>query len=217
MAIESVIFDFNGTLCRDMHLHDIAWDLFLEAHGIRLTDPEKEILIHGKNNRTILTAVGLGHYPEDKIRAFGLEKEAIYRKLLVEHQIPLVEGAIHFFEFLQANEIPFTLATSSGMENVSFYFEYYRLNRYFELGRVVYDDGTLPGKPAPDLFIRAAEILQIPPGKTLVFEDSTAGFEAARRFAAGKIIAVLAPGKEPPEKDIIAIHDFTQVDPGLFR
>ena len=47
MAIKGVIFDFNGTLFFDTHLHNQAWDIFLKKHSFVLTDEEKNLKIHG--------------------------------------------------------------------------------------------------------------------------------------------------------------------------
>ena len=82
---------------------------------------------------------------------------------------------------------------------------------------MIYNDGTIPGKPAPDFYLRAAEILSLPPGECLVFEDGESGFLAAHAAGVGKIVGIT--GSIPNEKILslpgvsAAIPDFK----GAFR
>ena len=54
----------------------------------------------------------------------------------------------------------------------------------------MYSDGTIPGKPAPDIFIIAAEKIGLKPQDCLVVEDAIAGINSAKNAGIGKIIAI---------------------------
>ena len=216
MSLAAAIFDFNGTLCPDNHLHDRAWDLFLSHHGIYLTEEEKKRKIHGKNNRNILRAVGLGDREDSVLDAFGLEKESLYRALLVESGLNLTPGAIELFDFLQTSGVPFSIATSAGIENVRFYLDHFNLSRYFDISDIVYDDGIIPGKPDPALFHLAASRLGFPAERIAIFEDSPAGLEAARRFGAGRIFLVDVAGRSVSGPDYTLIRQFGDLDKSIF-
>ena len=54
----------------------------------------------------------------------------------------------------------------------------------------VYDDGTIPGKPEPEIYIRAADKIGIPINECMVFEDAESGIFSAHRAGAYKIIWV---------------------------
>jgi HAD superfamily hydrolase (TIGR01509 family) len=190
MAIKGVIFDFNGTLFWDTPFHNTAWDRFLENHQIELTDQEKNERIHGKNNRDIFTGLFNRPIEPDELERFIDEKEQLYRDICVKEQQPLADGAIELFEFLKENQIRYTIATASGPENVHFFFEQFKLHKWFDFEQVVYDDGTLRGKPNPDFFLKAMEKLNLQPAECLIFEDSIAGIQAAENAGAGKIIIV---------------------------
>ena len=54
-----------------------------------------------------------------------------------------------------------TIATMSEWDNVEFYIKEFNLGKWFDLDKIVYSDGTIPGKPAPDIFMIAAEKLDL--------------------------------------------------------
>lgn len=55
---------------------------------------------------------------------------------------------------------------------------------------VVYDDGTLPGKPAPDIYLRAAEKIQMPPANCMVIEDAKSGIKSACSAKIGLVVGL---------------------------
>ena len=71
-----------------------------------------------------------------------------------------------------------------------FFFEHLPLARWFDPDLVVYNDGSLPGKPAPDLYLAAAARIGADIRACTVFEDATPGIEAARRAGARRIVGV---------------------------
>ena len=83
-----------------------------------------------------------------------------------------------------------TIATASGEKNVRFFFEHLGLDRWFSLERVALNDGTMKGKPEPDIYWKAAELLGIRPEECVVFEDAKSGIEAACRAGAARVIGV---------------------------
>ena len=212
---KGAIFDFNGTLFWDTAFHDRAFDIFLEKHGVQLTDEEKRVKIHGQTNPDIMRGIFGNHMTEKQIHDFSQDKELIYRGLC-KNDLKLASGAEELFDFFKAKGIPFTIATSAGIENVSFYFENMHLDRWFSLDKVVYNNGTFRGKPHPDVFINAAGKLELLPEQTVIFEDSVPGIEAAENAGAGKIYIVNSYGENYSRFSHDIITDFSQVDRKLF-
>lgn len=212
---KGAIFDFNGTLFWDTAFHDQAFDIFLEKHGIQLTDEEKRVKIHGQTNPDIMRSIFGDQLSQQDIHDFSQDKELIYRQLCV-NDLKFAPGAEDLFDFLKANGIPFAIATSSGIENVSFYFEKMNLNRWFSFDKVVYNNGTFRGKPYPDVFLAAAGKLNLQPKETVVFEDSIAGIEAAESAGAGKICIVNSYGENYSRFPYLIITNFNSVDKKLF-
>ena len=190
---KSVIFDFNGTLVFDTANHDRAWKIITSKYREKpFSDEELEKNIHGRTNKAIFEYITGRELNAAEVDKFSTEKELIYQKLCREDKnFRLIRGAEDFLNYLRDNKIPRTIATASNRMNVDFYVEMLHLERWFDLDKIVYDDGTLEGKPSPDIYEKAAKILQTKPEDCIVFEDAILGIESASRAGIGKIIAVV--------------------------
>ena len=108
----------------------------------------------------------------------------------------------------------------SEWDNVEFYIKEFKLEKWFDIDKIVYSDGTIPGKPAPDIFLIAANKLGLNPKDCVVVEDAIAGIEAAKSAGIGKIIAIAS--LEPIEfyKKMTGlsgiINNFYEFDRNLF-
>ncbi|NDV95577.1 HAD family phosphatase [Dysgonomonas sp. 521] len=213
MLFSGVIFDFNGTLFWDTKLHNKAWDIFLTRHNLHLSDEDKFQKLHGKNNRDIFQSIFNGMLSDGEIRDYILEKELLYQELCLQTNMPLAPGAPEFLDFLKNNNIPFTIATASGKENVDFYFEHLPLTRWFEYDKIVYNNGKIKGKPDPQIYQIALSIIGKKPGEVIIFEDAVAGLQAAKNAQAGKIIVVDSNDDDYRDwSDYQIIKNFDEVD-----
>jgi beta-phosphoglucomutase len=212
---KAAIFDFNGTLLWDTSFHNAAFDVLLAKHGKYLTDEEKRQKIHGKTNALIFRGIFGESLSDDAIVEMSWEKESIYRDLCVDH-LRFAPGAEDLFNQLQAKGVVMTIATSSEIENLLFYFEKMDLERWFAFEKVAYDNGTFRGKPHPDVFLTAAKLIGVKTSESVIFEDSKAGIEAAQKAKAGKIYIVdsFNTNYDAYRHDIIT--HFSQVDTELF-
>lgn len=190
---KSVIFDFNGTLVFDTANHDRAWKIITSKYREKpFSDEELEKNIHGRTNKAIFEYIIGRELNAAEVDKFSTEKELIYQKLCREDKnFRLIRGAEDFLNYLRDNKIPRTIATASNRMNVDFYVEMLHLERWFDLDKIVYDDGTLEGKPSPDIYEKAAKNLQTKPEDCIVFEDAILGIESASRAGIGEIIAVV--------------------------
>ncbi|MEE1014321.1 MAG: HAD family phosphatase [Clostridia bacterium] len=191
--MKAAIFDFNGTLFYDTDKHKQAWKAYgEELLGRPVTEEEWQISMLGRNNRLILTFL-LGRTPtEEETTRMGGEKEACYRKICLNDPATfhLAPGAENFLDWLKEQGIPCTIATSSDMENLNFYFEHFGLSRWFSKELCVYEDGTFTGKPAPDIYVKAMEKLRVKKEDCVVFEDALSGIRAAYSAGSGSIVAI---------------------------
>lgn len=215
MVFKGAIFDCNGTIVWDTAFHDRAFDIFLDKHHVSLTDEEKRVKIHGKPNADIMRGIFGAHLTDAEVDAMACEKEAIYRNLC-EAELEFAPGVEELFDFLKDNGVKMAIATSSGIDNVNFYFEKLKIGRWFSRETVVYDNGTFQGKPAPDVFKKAAAMLGLQPDETVMFEDSKAGIVATERAKAGKIYIVNSYGEDYSAFSHEIITHFNQVDRTLF-
>ncbi len=192
MRYKGIIFDFNGTLFWDTDLHNKAWIEFAANHGQKLTNKELKTQLHGKVNKDILEYLFKEQLDNTLIKLYADEKENLYRELCLKnkHLLKLAPGAIGFINELNANNIPIAIATSSDKTNVDFYHDIFNLNKWFPNEKIIYHDGKMGGKPAPDIFIRALQSLNIEPGECIVIEDTINGIKAAQNAQIGKIILI---------------------------
>ena len=190
-GVRGCIFDFNGTLLFDTPANADAWRAFLLEEGVAVTDADIQKHIQGRPNPDILRHF-LGELTDQEILTCSKRKEEKYRAVCLQKNdwFRLVDGVPEMFDRLRAEEVPFTIATSSQWDNVSFYFEHLGLDRWFTPETLVFDDGKMRGKPAPDIYLRAMALIGCRPDECAVFEDSLSGIQAGRAAGAGWIIAV---------------------------
>lgn len=188
-----LIFDFNGVLLLDQPLHDRIWSqIAVGIRGKELTEDEIRKLFHGRTNKSVLEYL-LGRTIEgDELETWITKKESQYqevaKQLGSEYRLSL--GATELLDALKARNIPFTIATSSPKMNVDFFNKVLHLDRWFDMTKVVHDDNTFPSKPAPDIYLRAAEKLSLKPEDCVVIEDARSGIASAHAAGIGHIIAI---------------------------
>lgn len=217
MKHKGVIFDFNGTLFWDTKLHNAAWNIFAQRYKLNLSEADMFSKIHGKNNKDIFLSLFENNISDLEIEKLIDEKESLYMQLCLETDIKMAPGSETFLDFLKENHIPFTIATASGKINLDFYFKHLPLDKWFEYDKVVYNDGTMRGKPNPDLYEKAMSIIGCKAEDVIVFEDANMGLWAAKNACAGRIIVVDSNGDDYSEwQDCQIITNFDQVDRSLF-
>ncbi len=213
-----IIFDFNGTLFNDTEFHNRAWKDFAKRHGKTLSPHELEYQVQGSTNKETLEYLFQKELSPGLCITYSEEKEEIYRKICSQNtdRCVLAPGAEEYLNRLKKWGIAHTIATASYLKNVKMYFEMFGLDRWFEMEKITYDSGTLRGKPFPDMFLAAAEKINIPINQCLVIEDSLSGVQAAKNAGVAKIIAFCSddnPGKFS-QFDFVdqIVTDFRQID-----
>jgi HAD superfamily hydrolase (TIGR01509 family) len=215
VSYRGIIFDFNGTLVRDSRFHDEAWRRMSKTlRGQVLTDSEMTESVHGWTNRAALEYLLGRTVADDEYSRLSGEKESIYLSLCGnDPEFVLSPGAEEFLDQLKEENVPVAIATSAGIGNVDFYKRRFDLGRWFRDDVVVFDDGSFPGKPEPDIYIRAARSISLDPSACVVIEDAASGVRAAERAGIGKIIAI---GYNLCASSIsMSIEDFTAIDPAM--
>nr|WP_107905277.1 HAD family hydrolase [Streptomyces chartreusis] len=96
-----------------------------------------------------------------------------------ERELKAVPGAVDVLEKLGAEGVPYCVASSGSHERIRVGHRTTGLDRYFDEGRVFSSQDVGRGKPAPDLFLHAAERMGVAPVRCLVVEDSPLGVQAA--------------------------------------
>lgn len=186
-----IIFDFNGTMVFDSHLHEQAWINMIQSYHPEIPDREIIDYIHGRTNNAIIPHFIKG-ITEVELLEIEKEKEWAYQEQVRLEQLQLIEGTEELLDRLVTQGIPFTIATASPKMNVDFYFDYFELGKWFDADKIIYDDGTFPGKPEPDIYEKAAKVLGFKPKDCIVFEDAISGIKAANTAGIGKVFIMVS-------------------------
>lgn len=220
---KGIIFDFNGTLYWDSAKHKQAWrEYSKKLRGTPFSDEEMIKYMFGRTNEQIIRYAISKQPTPQMVQELGDEKEALYRQMCLDdsENFHLADGVVEFLDFLKENNIPRTIATMSDKNNVDFYIEHFELAKWFDVDKIVYSNGIIPGKPAPDIYEIAAKNLDLTPQECIVVEDAVSGIDSAKAAGIGKIIAICS--EESPElyKQIPAvtgiINSFREFDRTLF-
>lgn len=191
MKCKGIIFDFNGVLLWDTHLHERAWGEISEMlRGAPLSSEEIFVHVHGRPNKYILEYLLNRSITLQELSELSSRKESLYQNLCLKNlpEFQLSPGAIELLEFILENQIPHTIATASDGNNLRFFVKHLNLQKWFDLSTIVYDNGSFTGKR--EMYSRAAENLQLLPEECLVIEDAQSGIVAAHQANIGKIVAL---------------------------
>ena len=152
---------------------------YADRHGIHFPD------YYGRSDLTLWVDFIAKHKPPEPLHELAARKQEKFLKLIRAEQ-PLFDGLPELVERLAAR-YPMAVASGSQHPVIDAVLEMRQLRRFFPV--VVSSTDVKHGKPAPDIFLRAAELLGVAPVDCCVVEDSTAGVEAA--LAANmKVIAI---------------------------
>ena len=199
--IKAVIFDVDGTLLDTERIYMQAWKDAAAELGYEITDEllRKTRAINVKEAARIFESeIGNG-FSYDKTRAVRVRiaEEIIHRESPI-----LKPGVTELLAFLQRKDIRLSAASSTNLKGTQAHLAESGILDPFEV--VVGGDMVTKGKPNPDIFLKAAELLHLAPQECIVVEDSPAGIRAAH--AAG-MKAVLVPDQAAITQEIIDLAD----------
>ncbi len=183
---DAVIFDMDGTLSDNMPMHLQAFSLFMERYGLPEPSPEVGASLIGRRNSEILPVLFNREIPSAELIRYVEEKEAIYYTLI--QQITPLPGLLKLLDRFAARKIPAGLATSAPGVNVDIQIQLLGLQGRF--AALALGEDMKRGKPAPDIFLAAAQRLGHTPERCLAFEDAYNGVASAK--AAGMRVVALA-------------------------
>lgn len=199
------VFDLDGVITDTAKFHYLAWkdlaseigvDIDLKFNeqlkGISRMDSLERILAHGNKSDAFTT--------EEK-EALATKKNTHYVELLQDlTPADLLPGVKEFLDAAAAKGIPCAIASAS--KNAPFILEKLEVNEAFD---AIVDPATLTkGKPDPEIFVRAAQAINISPAEAIGFEDAQAGLDGIK--AAGMFAVGVYSGEELHGADLIVNH-----------
>lgn len=207
--IRGAIFDMDGVLVDSVDYHIRAWKQLGDELGWHFEEQEIR-RIFGRRDREMLAELSRHPLPTRELHKRAARKEKIYRDLIAPELKP-VAGLPEFLGDLKGRGIRTAVGTSGPQENVDLVLDGLDIRRYFDV--IVFGLEVARSKPAPDIFLLAAERLHLDPGECVVFEDSPSGIEAAVKAGCTCIGVATTHTKEKlgetPAHRIIV--DFTEI------
>lgn len=190
----SFLFDLDGVVVDSNKLHVASWKEVARRHGFDCPDPDH---IGKCGLRTGAVIRDLLRWPvsREEAASIGFEKEEIYRAWIRQDGIRAIPGVLDFLAEARRLDIPCAVGSSAPRENVDLCLDALQLRAAF--AATVSGADVERGKPAPDIFLKAAEKIGAAPESCLVFEDAPAGIAAAH--AAGMRAVALQTSHAPGE------------------
>lgn len=179
------LFDMDGVIVDSNPQHRLAWEEFNRTYGLETTEAMHQRMYGRRNDQIVRDFFGAGLSAEE-VDARGAAKEALYREMIAGRvESMLVPGLRDFLD--RYRDVPKAVASNAEPANIDFLLDRTGLRPYFSV--VLNGHQVSHPKPDPEIYLRAAELLQVEPAACIVFEDSHSGVEAGR--AAGmKVIGI---------------------------
>ena len=211
---DAVLFDLDGVLTATAKVHAVSWkrmfDEFLSQRAKDNNEPfipfeidtDYKNYVDGKPRlegvRSFLDVRGIElpsgsqdtPLEEDTIYSLGQRKDKIFHSILESEGVEIYETSVAWVCYLRSQEIKTAVVSSS--RNCEAVLKAAKITDLFETrvdGKVAANLG-IAGKPAPDTYLKAAEILDAKPERCVVVEDAISGVQAGRAGNFGLVIGV---------------------------
>jgi beta-phosphoglucomutase len=175
---KAIIFDLDGVLTDTSEYHYLAWKHLADDEGIPFTRQENDEHLRGVSRRESLMYIIRGRtYSEEQIQEMMDRKNRYYNEM-IKTMTPndLVPGGRELLQEIRQAGIK--VAVASGSKNCRLVLEHLDIMNY--LDGVADGYSVVNSKPAPDIFVFAAGLVNTPTSQCLVVEDADAGIESAK-------------------------------------
>jgi len=174
LAKELLIFDFDGTIIDSSPIHSNAYNLALSDYGFQINYHE----LKGLNTRDGLSKIfqeNNKEISENLLMKLTTLKQA-HAQNLFKQSIRTINGFNECFQFLNNRKL--CIASSASKNSIMTGLKMISLDRAFDL--VISNESIENAKPNPEIFLKALDFFNTSSEDALIFEDSRAGFDAAK-------------------------------------
>ena len=184
--MRAAIFDLDGVIVDTAKYHYQAWKRLANQYGFDFTEADNERLKGVSRTRSleILLEIGNLNVGEAAKQSMAAQKNDWYVEYIQNMDASeILPGASEYLQSLHNRGVKTAIGSAS--KNAPLILERLGIRSLFD----VVIDGTkvVQAKPDPEVFLRAACELEVPPASCIVFEDAEAGIEAAHRAGMGAV------------------------------
>jgi beta-phosphoglucomutase family hydrolase len=197
--IAACLFDLDGVITNTAAVHAQAWKQVFDQFHIPFQLPaDYDDYVDGKPRedgvRAVLAARNLPA-GETLVDQIAQRKDEIFLALIHQHGVQTYDTSVRYLHAVR--EAGKKLAVVSSSKHTTEVLRTAGLDDAFDaqVDGIVAEKEDLKGKPAPDTYLRAAELLQTRPGNAAVYEDALAGVEAGRAGHFGRVIGIDREGQ----------------------
>jgi beta-phosphoglucomutase-like phosphatase (HAD superfamily) len=206
----AVIFDMDGLVLDTESTYCIAWQQAASEMGYNFSRDFCLSMsgLHGKDiELRLIEFCGV----EFDLQIFNRLSGDFWRDHVEIHGINIKHGFSELLSLLNQQEIPYCLATNSRTVNALECLELAGIEEVFSI--IITRDHVQHGKPEPDIFLRASELLQVDISRCLVIEDSHAGIVAASRAGAVSVFIPSIAQVDPVTVELcdLMVNDLAQL------
>lgn len=171
------LFDLNGTMIDDMEFHIQVWNEVLN-HDLQagLSLQEVKNNMYGTGEELLHRVFGKGRFTPAEAAKILRAKEEKYQQVYRPH-LDLLPGLFQFLERAKQKGIPMAIGSAAPVFNIDFAIDHLNIRSYFKA--IVSGDDVVESKPNPEVFLKAAHLMDATPESCIVFEDAPKGVEAA--------------------------------------
>lgn len=211
MQVDAFIFDLDGVITDTANYHFLAWKKLADSIGVAFNREKNELLRGVSRRQSLLIMLGDRQATEEELLCWMNEKNEYYKAYL-ENVSPadLLPGVIEVLSLLK--ELRIKIAIGSASKNAGVVLHRLGIEDYLD---AICDGFSVDApKPAPDLFLYAAEKVNAAPEKCVVVEDAAAGIEAG--IAAGMVTIGIGPTERVGNATMVLENGFADIDPVIF-
>ncbi len=192
--IAAVVFDLDGLMLNTEDIFDLAGRELLNRRGLQMTDEIHHSMLGRRPNEAFQAMIDLTGIT-DSIEDLKQETHDLFYGFAEEH-LAIMPGLLTLLDRIEELQLPRAVATSSPRDYMITMLSRFDLLDRFHLTFTAED--VTHGKPSPEIYLMAANALQVEPSRMLVFEDSETGTRAA---AAAGAFAVAVPNRHTQAGD----------------
>ena len=176
--IKGLIFDCDGVLVDSEPLSCYSLNLlFKRKFNVDIGNDYSQVI--GTSLKDTISYYFDKHgLNNSNIEELLAEKDQIYMEI-AKNTLKPFSGIVSFLDEAEKSNYRIAVASSGSRDKINFNLEETKLLKYFEF--ITSSTEVLKGKPAPDLFLKAAEKFKFSPSECIVFEDSLTGIKAANQ------------------------------------